>query len=856
MTETGLAFRIMRRELRGGLRGFYIFLLCLILGVGTIAGVRSLSHNLLDSLEDNGRAILGGDMTFRTLYQPAEDEKITYLRNNLGPTTIVAETRAMVRLGDQSRANLAEVKAVDQSYPLYDNVIFTDENGTQQNTAAALHEALTRTTPDALPGALIEPELTELIGLSAGDQIFIGDQGFIIRGIIKHEPDRLSGQRFSYAPRVMINRKSLAATGLTSMGSQMIWDHKTRTPDAQNLQDLQAVKTDVEAAFPDADWEIRNYFNAAPTIERFIERLTLFLTLVGLTALLVGGVGIGNAVRSYLETKYTDIATLKCVGASRRMVFKIYFYQILTMGAIGIIGGCVIGAVVPPLIIPLLTEQLALGTASAQIYISDLGLAALFGVLTLICFSLYPLTRACEVKSADLFRGMVSASHIKTDSAIIGIIGLLGCILAVLAVYTATDRGLAAGFVIGTAMAVIIFLVMGAVLRRMLRLLRRTRQPSIRFAIANLYRPGNITDTLVLSLGLGLTIFIAIGLIEYNFSQKLERSINADTPSFFFLDIQASQREDFEDALQSVTGAKNLKTSPLLHGQIITVNDVPAAEALVEKDDDWVLDRDRRLTYTADNPDSSTILDGEWWPADYNGAPLVSVSDGMAEALGLSAGDQITVRVMGLDIVARVANVRDIDWSTFAMNFALTFAPGALEDAPATWIATVSVPTDQEMQVQSRIAADFPNVSAIRVRDAMDLANSILSAVATAVRYSAAITLLAGILVLGGAIAAGQKRRIYDAVVFKVLGVRRRQMMGVFLTEYFILGLVTVLMAALLGTVAAWAILTRVMELDWNFSIMTVVYVGISALMLSVGFGLIATWRILGVRPAPFLRNE
>ena len=480
----------------------------------------------------------------------------------------------------------------------------------------------------------------------------------------------------------------------------------------------------------------------------------------------------------------------------------------------------------------------------------------MFGLLTVALFSLYPLGRACEVRAADLFRSMVTvATSRPRASIIIGmLIALQGLILLV--ILTSNDTRLAIGFVVGTILIVGIFFILAGIIKWAMKRMRHVKTPSLRFAVANLSRPGNLTNALVLSLGLGLTVFVMIGMIEYNFSQKLADNISDETPSFFFLDIQADQKDAFAETISELPSAENLQMTPQLRGRIMQVNGTPAEEALVNEEDSWVIRGDRGFTYTDTLPGNSEVISGEWWPADYDGAPIVSVSQDVANAFEIGVGDELTINILGMDITARIANVREVNWASFSMNFAVTFAPGTLESAPATWLATVMLDEDREMLAQTTTAKAFPNVSAIRVRDALNLAAQILGSVADAVRYAAALTLVAGILVLAGALAAGQKRRLYDAVVFKVMGVRRRQILGVFLSEYLILGLIAAIAAALLGTIAAYAVQTYLMDLSWTFSLWAVVSVVSIALVITLGLGLASTLRTLNVKPAPYLRNE
>ena len=393
MNEFATSLKLMRRELRSGLRGFAIFLLCLILGVGSIAAVRSLSNSLMDSLEVNGKYILGGDIALRTIYEPATDEQLKFLRQNVGITSVVAETRSMVRTADETRATLVELKAVDVFYPHYGAFEYWDEDGALQKVTKNTSAKLLSDFDDQGNyvgnwGAFIEPELSEAIGVVMGDMIYIGQQAFQVRGIIEKEPDRLGSERFTYAPRVMISLSAFPYTGLLQAGSQIYYDHKIALFGDDQYKNLGAVQQRIQDAFPDAKWKGRNYFNASPRIERFINRLTLFLTLVGLTSLLVGGIGIGNAVRGYMEANYKNIATYKCLGATRRMVFKIYFWRILFFGLIGSLIGCAIGAALPYALAPILAEQFSLSETIVKIYTADLAIAFLFGILTVILLSL------------------------------------------------------------------------------------------------------------------------------------------------------------------------------------------------------------------------------------------------------------------------------------------------------------------------------------------------------------------------------------------------------------------------------------------------------------------------------------
>ncbi|WP_119677317.1 ABC transporter permease [Indioceanicola profundi] len=844
-----LALTVARRELRGGLKGFRIFLACLTLGVGAIATVQSVSSGILDSLRSDGRAILGGDVSFRLLYREASPEQMEWLRSR-GEVVTAADMRAMARdPADQANAALVELKAVSDAYPLYGRFALTGPDG--QPVEVDIQDTLARR--DGVPGGVIEETLASRLDLQVGERLAIGETEVEVRGIIAREPDKAGSGSFSLGPRLLVNLETLAETELVQLGSLITWNYLMRLPSGT---DVEAFREEAEQAFPDAGWRMRDYTNAAPQLQRFVERLTLFLTLVGLTALLVGGVGVGNAVRSFLETKTATIATLKTLGARGGLIFEAYLAQILALAALGILFGLAIGALAPVIAGRALAGLLPI-TASIGVYPGALLTAAGFGLLTALTFSLWPLARAREVPAMSLFRDQATPVRARPRGGYQALMAASGLGLAALAILTADMPGFAAAFVAGAAAVLAAFWGAGWLVTRIAARVGRPKRPVLRLAVANIHRPGNPTGAVVLSLGLGLTVLVAIALIEGNFRQEVNESIPENAPAFFFVDIQPDQLQPFSDTVLGVPGAFDLERVPNLRGRIAAVNGVKAEEAVVNREHAWVLNGDRGITYRAEAPADDVIVAGAWWPADYQGAPQVAIYKDVADAFGIGPGAAMTFNILGRDIDAEVAVVRDLDFRSMTLNYTLVFSPGVLEAAPQTWVATVRAEPEAELAVQRAVSSNFSNISAIRVKDALDTVNGILENIGTAVRVTAAITLLAGTLVLAGAIAAGHKRRVYDAVVLKVLGATRGTVLRAFLLEYGLLGLITAAIAGALGTLTAWAVLTQVMEFD-SFTFLPSVVIGTAllctAITLSLGF--VGTWRALGQPAAPLLRND
>lgn len=848
-----LAAHLARRDLRGGLGGFYIFIICLWLGVGSIAAVQSLSDGMLGSLRHDSRYILGGDMSLRKLYQGANAQQLAAMRA-AGVTSAVIDMRAMARRSDDAQAAMVELKAVDAFYPLYGAVDVVDAANTTITTP--LQDLLTGSTQ---PHALAEKELLTQLGISLGDTVKVGDASFVIAGLIAREPDRMSTARYTLAPRLMISTANFAATGLSALGNQLTYSYRLLMPQLTSRNDLTAAEKQFEKTLGEG-WKARSYYNAAPGIKRSIDQMTQFLTLIGLATLLIGGVGISNATRGWLARKTASIATLKSLGASYRLVMRAYLLQIIAVASLAIFLGGVTGAGLATVGGQMISEKLSL-SYQGGFSLRAFGIAAAFGYLTTLTFTLIPLGRSAGTKARELFRSAISTATApaRLDTRLQAVVAALA--LALLAIVTASDRWLAAWFIGGTIIAFALFALYAAAIQKTLARIKIRRWPTLRLAAANLSRPGNATGAIVLSLGLGLTVLAAIAQVESNFSRLLRDDLAQDAPSFFFLDVEPAQIDSFKATLDATPGVSHIKLTPAYRGRIVAVNGVDAEQALVDKREEWVTRSDRGFTYASEQPPHSRIIEGTWWAADFNTAragvePQVSISTDVQRAFAIGVGDKITVNIMGVPITATVANVRDINWASFTMNFAVTFAPGALDNAPTNLLATAVVPEDAQDALQTTLARDMPNITSVRVREALELASKLVNGVLLAVRVTAAVTLAAGMLVLAGAQAAARQRQMYDTIVLKVLGATRARIMATFIAEYALLAIITAAIAATLGSAAAYAIITGIMELPWHFSATAVVQVSALALLLTLATGITATLRLLTVKPARFLRAE
>ena len=833
-------FRLAARELRGGIRGFRILLACLVLGVTAIAGIGSLTAAVLAGIRADARVLLGGDVSVHLAYRAASDAEHRFLVDS-GSLSEVAKLRAMARSLDGAKRSLIEVQAVDGAYPVY---------GTVALAPALPLEAALRDDSRTF-GAVAEPAVATRLGLRLGDRFRVGDAQLELRAIIERSPDTAFGG-LAFGPRVILSQKALAATGLIQPGALVNYEYRLKFPSGT---DSNAWARAARTAFPNAGWQIRGAGDASPGLQRFIERIGFFIGLVGITALLVGGIGIGNAVAGYVGSKTAAIATLKCLGASTRIISAAYFIQILALAVLGIIGGVVLGGFAPaalaPLVSSLLPIELRLG-----IYPLPLAVAASSGLMTVLVFALWPLAAIGRIAPAALFRENVAPARRRVPPLIAASTAAAMLGLAALVVLTAPDRRSGLWYVGAAIAAFALFRLAGAAIVALLCYLPRPSHPILRLALGNLHRPGAPTARVVLSLGLGLSVLVAVALVQGNLATEVETRLAEHAPADFFIDIQPGQLADFAQIVKSTPGTSFVEM-PMLRGRITRLNGTPVEDAAVAPEAQWALRSDRGLTYAAEPPAGSHVVAGSWWPTGYHGPPLVSFDAELAQGMGLKVGDTLTVNLLGRDITATIASLRRIDWSRLGINFAIVFAPGTLEAAPQTHLAAVYVaPGDTEDRLVRDITDRLPNVSAIPVREGLNAVARVIATIGAALRLVALITLAAGILVLGGAVAAGHRRRIYDAVVLKVLGATRGRIATVFLIEHGLLGVITAIVAAGIGTIAAYGLVTGPMRSEWVFLPGPVAGILVLGVVLTLALGFAGTWRALGARPAAYLRNE
>ena len=828
-----LPLRLALRDLRGGLAGLRLLAVCLFLGVAALAAVGSLSASIVTALSERGQEILGGDVQLTIAGREASEQEHRAFAG-LGVLSQVTRMRAMAARLDGSESVLVELKGVDSSYPLFGSFRL------QPGALAA--------RPTGKQVAIGE-ELGDRLGVRTGDSIRIGAAELKVMGTIAAEPDRV-GQGFTLGSTVLVDRAGLAATGLVQPGSLYTTAYRLKLPAGT---DAVATASQLGDRLKGAGYQVQDRTNGAPGTRRFIERLGQFLTLVGLTSLIVAGIGVGNGVSSWLDSKRGTIATLKLLGASSGTIFLAYLIEIALVAAGAILIGLAAGALAPPAVVAIAGDALPVPPRLA-LYPRPLLASAAYGVLIALVFALVPLARARTVTAASLFRGALEGLRRPGWGAMLGAAGA-AALIAAIAIATARDPMFAAGFIGGALALLLLLTALGGLIRWVASKLPRPRNPLFRLALANLHRPGAQTGRLVVALGLGLTLFTTLAVIETSLGGEIRSTIPAKAPSFFMLDIPSDEVGSFREMALQAAPRGDLVTIPSLRGSVVALAGRRVADMQEIPPEAWFLRGDRGLTYAADLPEGSRIVDGRWWRQDYRGPPLVSLDVEAARAVGLKVGDTISVSILGREIEARIASLREINWDTMGFNFIIVFAPGALESAPHSFMATLSMPEAEERPFARAVSRAFPSVSAIRVKDVVATVSDMLSQLSVAVRAAASVAILAGIAVLVGALAASRRARIYDSVILKLLGATRLRILAAQALEFTLLAAIVSVLAFAIGVGAGWYVVVEVLELDWAPDWGVVAATLATGAVVTMALGLLGALPALAARPARALRS-
>ncbi len=820
------AWRLARRDLRGGLGGLGLLWLCLAIAVAAIASVTSIASSIDSAIASNGRNLIGGDLIVRSAQHDASPRELAALTAQ-GRASKSVTLRAMA-VAPGGKIGLAELSSIDAAWPL----------------AGRLDLAPGGTRPTGREVA-VGRELAERLDLKRGSAVRVGYARFTVSGIIDKMP-AMSG--FAFSPPILVDEAGLAATGLVQPGSLTTTSYRLILPPGR---DPQAIGKAFQARFPDGGWSVTDRNDAGQGTRRFVERVAEMLLLVALAALAIGGLGIASAAAAFAASRRTTVATLKLLGAGRASLAAMLGIEVGLIAAAAIVAGLLVGAAAPALVASLAAKSLPIVPDAAPQW-RALAEAAAFGVLVTVAAAWGPLAGAVDTRPASLLRGDVGEGS-QRRRWVVPVVALTGA--AGLAVGTAQDPRFAAFGVGAIAVLALLFAGVGWAIRLVARRTRHRGGPIVRLGIAALDRPGAATVRLSIALGLGLALLVTLAATAQSLLATIDDQVPGRAPALFLIDIPVAERAAFERLAKRAAPGAELRLVPSLRGPVTAVKGMPVADMKDVPEGAWILKGDRGLTFADRLPPGNRVTAGTWWPADYRGPPLISIDQDAAKALGLKVGDTMTIAVLGRPIEARIASLREIDWRSMGFNFAIIFSPGVLEEAPYSLMATVApVPGHGTVGIERALASELPMVSVIRVGDIVAQVRALLIALAAAVRIATGVALLLGVIVLAGAVVATKASRARDLVLLKLVGATRAQVLASQGIEFAVLALVVTTSALATGLGAAWLLLAKSLGIDFQPGWWSLIGLAFGAIAVTIGAALLAALPPLNARPVTALR--
>ena len=839
----GVALRLAWRQARGGRRHLAAVFACVALGVGALVAVGTLGAGLEATLAREAKALLGGDVELRAARPlPAEADATVGRLVSAGARVVrVRELVGMARSPRRGGSVLVELKATSSGYPIYGRLTTTP--------AAPLASLLDG------DGAVVQRELLDRLGLAVGDQLLVGDATLTIRGIVEAEPDR-TASLVTLGPRVFLSPAALERSHLVAFGSRVRYRVLIGLPAGTGAGDTRAT---LARELVDPGVRVAAYDEAQPGLRRFFSQLTTYLGLVGLASLLVGGIGVAAAVSAFVARQLPTIAALKALGAETRTLVAAYVIQTQAIALAAGLAGAALGVGLQPLLGAALAGLVPFALET-QPHAATLARAVVMGlVVTLLC-TWAPLAAVRAVPAWLILRRDVEPSGRRGGgwSTLVPV----GLGLAVLALWQAGSLKTGGIFVGACVAAMLGLLALARGLMVLARRLPRARGLAWRHGLAALRRPGGHAPRVVVALGMAAMLLVTVALLEGVLTRQIDHEQQRQAPSFFFLDVQPDQREAFTQLVERTAGTPPVLT-PVVRGRLAAIDGERITREAVDRrktrgeDGVWYFTREYVLTW-ADAPATGNVLTkGRWWTAAEAAAgPRASVEETAARHLGVDVGSRLTFDVQGVPIEVEVTSIRHVDWQSLTTNFFVVLSPGALEGAPATWVATARVPAAVEPALQNAVVAAFPNVTAIPVRDVMERVAVVLGEIAVAVRLVALFTLGTGLVVMAGALAATRSQRLYESVVLRTLGATRGVVARAFAVEYGLLGAAAGIGGGLLATLLAWGVVHWVLDAPWSFD-PTPLVVGLAVtITLALAVGFLTTFRLLGQKPLPVLRRE
>ncbi len=842
-------FALAFAETRGAGRRFLFFVICLAIGVGAVMTIKSVSDTMELAILGESKSLLAADIEIKSSWPQSEDDR-AYQKSALPESEFqfVRETHAMARFPSTREGRngslLVELKSVPTEAPLYP---FYGKLKT--NPASAVNELLSGN------GVLVEPNFLLKTRLKVGDTFQLGSVTARIAGVILGEPDRIS-LAFSLGPRVIVSNETLDRSKLIQPGSRITYKTLIRLPAERVPEKTVSL---LEFGLKDKGTSIRTYRDVASNLTQSVDRMAKYLGSVGVIALLMGGIGIAMIIRTFMAQKLDTIAILNCLGATSRTVFKVYLLQAVLLGLIGSGLGVGIGYGLQYLLPSRMSGLLNLQFEPGFLWVPAVQSLSL-GMGTTLLFTLWPLIRAVRTRPLRLFRHIAEEEELAKGSRrqrwTMGILFSVGLTAIIFWQADSIQRGMV--FLVSLVVSTGLLAGISVLLLRILRTLPPSKRMTRRYGLANLYRPNNQAVSIITALGIGIMLVLSIRLVQMDMIAMLKKNTEIKPPNFFFIDIQRNQTGTFEKVILQTAPDAKLELTPLVRSRLHSIDGRKAEnwQYTNRHDEEWFINKEFRITYMMELPKrDNNITEGRWWNKEEAQLSQVSLEEDAARRLGATLGSQLTMNIQGLPVTAEVTSIRKVSWRNIRTNFYMIYSPGALAQAPVTYVGTVSLDPAHEMAVQEAVVDALPNITAFSTRDIVDTVESVVNKLLTLVDFMSGFAIVSGLFILSGAIASTKFRRLKESAILKTLGAKRSVVASILGYEYAMLGVIAATIGVLLSVGLSWAVMEYIVKSDWHLRIGPLAWALLTAVILTTVTGIVSSLDVLRNKPVHTLRK-
>ncbi|MEK7402319.1 MAG: FtsX-like permease family protein [Gemmatimonadota bacterium] len=836
------------RESRTARRRLLLYMSSISLGVAALVAIDSFTENVSTSVQNQSRALLGGDVSLasRTKYSPRVEALLDSLRRSGTGVSRVTTFASMGVIVKSSNTRLVQVRAVSRGYPIYGDIV-TDP----APAFGALHGG---------KHAVVDPSILVSLDANVGDSLLLGSARFLITGTLQSVPGDL-GVTAAIGPRVYVSDQYLDETGLLVFGSRAEYETLLRMPEGLSPARF-AGRFNPVFSSESPRVRLRTVAENENNLTRNIDQLGNFLGLVGLVALLLGGIGVASGVHAFVMRKIDTVAVLRCLGATSSQVLFIYVLQAAAMGLVGALAGAGVGVILQ-FTLPWVLKDFLPVDVSVSLAPSAIGLGLGIGVWVALVFALYPLLALRRISPLQTLRRESDSTVMKRaqrdSAALVVAFAILASVVAIAMTRARTvERGV--GYALAVFAAIGVLALTAEFLAAAARRLARPGLPFVvRQGIANLHRPGNQTRSVILSLGFGVFLMSTVYQVQQNLMGQLDVKLEQSRANVVFFDVQDDQHRGV-DSIVRASGHAIVQEAPIVPMRLAAINGVPVATMLADTNrrnrrSPWSLRREYRSTFREEVATSERIVDGTWWESG-DKTPQVSIEQDLARELRVTLGDSVTWDVQGVKVTTRVTSTREVTWARFEPNFFVVFSPGSLERAPKQYAMLAHVPTSVEVAaLQRAVVRVYPNVSSLDLTLIQATIGNVLNKITSAIRFMALVSLAFGIPVLFSAVAATRRARLREGVLLKTLGATRRQVGRIMLAEYTLMGALGSLAGVSLSVGSAWLLMKFVFETAFRPAIGPVVVVAAAMTLLAVIIGLATGREVFRETPMAALRE-